>query len=150
MMRVLLDVNVILDSMLQRAPWHHEADAILQALTQRLLSCSVTTHSLATAYYVGRKGVGSSAARATIRNHLKAFTIVPVDKQTLLDADAFPGIDFEDNIIIAAAVASNQDAIVTRNGSDFVHSPIPVLTPAELLQRIQFPTLPPPTANGSP
>jgi hypothetical protein len=28
-MRVLLDVNVILDVMLQRPPWHQEADAIL-------------------------------------------------------------------------------------------------------------------------
>jgi hypothetical protein len=33
-MRVLLDVNVILDAMLlQRPPWHKEADAILQAGT---------------------------------------------------------------------------------------------------------------------
>jgi hypothetical protein len=31
-MRVLLDVNVILDAMLQRPPWHKEdADGILQA-----------------------------------------------------------------------------------------------------------------------
>jgi hypothetical protein len=30
-MRVLLDINVILDAMLQRPPWHQEADAILQA-----------------------------------------------------------------------------------------------------------------------
>jgi len=30
-MRVLLDTNVILDAMLQRAPWHSDADAILKA-----------------------------------------------------------------------------------------------------------------------
>ena len=33
MMRVLLDTNVILDSMLQRPAWHIEADAILQTGT---------------------------------------------------------------------------------------------------------------------
>lgn len=30
-MRVLLDTNVVLDAMLQRAPWHAEADAIFRA-----------------------------------------------------------------------------------------------------------------------
>ena len=35
LMRVLLDTNVILDSLLQRAPWHQEADAILQAPSSR-------------------------------------------------------------------------------------------------------------------
>src|SRR5688500_1541224 len=35
-MRVLLDTNVILDAMLRRAPWHHEADAILMAAANGL------------------------------------------------------------------------------------------------------------------
>ena len=66
-----------------------------------------------------------------------------------LAIDRLSGPDFEDDIVIAAAVASAQDAIITRITSDFTHSPIPVLTPAELLQRIQ-PTNSPPTANGPP
>lgn len=51
---------------------------------------------------------------------------------------------------INAAVASSQDAIVTRNTSDFAHSPIPVLTPPELLKRIQLLSPPPATANSPP
>ena len=34
---------------------------------------------------------------------------------------------------IACAVEARLDAIVTRNATDFVGSPIPVLTPTELL-----------------
>ena len=49
-MRVLLDVNVILDTMLQRAPWHQDADAVLQADADGHIVCAVTTHSLATAF----------------------------------------------------------------------------------------------------
>ena len=41
-MRVLLDTNVILDAMLQRAPWHREADAILQAAAMGQVSCAAT------------------------------------------------------------------------------------------------------------
>ncbi len=149
-MRVMLDTNVVLDTMLQRKPWHPDADAIVQAAAQGFIVCAATTLTLATVYYVGRKTSGDTATRDAIRKYLSAFIVPSVNHQHLLDADNMLGRDFEDNIIIAAAVASNQDAIITRNGSDFVHSPIPVLTPAELLQRIQFPTLPPPTANGSP
>src|SRR5262245_2256702 len=98
-MRVLLDVNVLLDSLLQRTPWNKEADDILSAAATGQLTCSVTTLSLATLFYVGRKAVGTQAARAGVRRHLAAFNILAIDKQTLLE-----------------------DAIVTRNVADFAHS----------------------------
>jgi predicted nucleic acid-binding protein len=135
-MRVLLDNNVILDAMLQRPPWHKEADAILQAAALGQVTCATTPLSLATIFYVGRQVVGTGTARAAVRKYALAFAILPIDKQTLLDADALPGSDFEDNILIAAAVAASLDAIVTRNRADFSHSPIPVWDPAELLKRL--------------
>jgi predicted nucleic acid-binding protein len=133
-MRVLLDVNVILDAMLQRPPWCKEADAILQALAQGQVDCTATTLALATSFYIGRKAIGTAPARNAVRRYLAAFEILPVEKQTLLDADAMPGTDFEDNILIAAAGAAALDAIVTRNPADFSHSPIPVWEPAELFK----------------
>jgi hypothetical protein len=95
---------------------------------------------LATVFYVGRQTVGTASARAAVRGYLAAFDILPIDKQTLLDADALPGSDFEDNILIAAAVGASLDAIVTRNLPDFVHSPIPAWEPAELLKRLSVGT----------
>ncbi len=149
-MRVLLDNNVILDAMLQRAPWHQEADAILQAAALGQVTCATTPLSLATIFYVGRQVVGTVAARAAVRKYLLAFAILPLDQQTLLDADALPGNDFEDNILIAAAVAAALDAIVTRNGADFSHSPIPVWDPAELLKRLPGASSPPVGGIGPP
>ena len=135
-MRVLLDVNVILDAMLQRPPWHTEADAILQAAALGQVTCVTTPLSLATIFYIGRRVVGTTEARAAVQKYLVAFAILPIDQQTLLDADALPGNDFEDNILIAAAIEASLDAIVTRNGADFAHSSIPVWDPAELLKRL--------------
>jgi hypothetical protein len=43
------------------------------------------------------------------------------------------GSDLEDNVCLACAVNAHLDAIVTRNPKDFAASPIPVLTPTELL-----------------
>lgn len=142
-MHVLLDTNVLLDSLLQRSPWHTDADAILQAAALGRVSCATTTLSLATLFYVGRKAVGTAAARAGVRRHLGALTILPVDRQTLLDADASTGNDFEDNILIAAAVTASLDTIVTRDLADFAHSTIPVWEPAELLKRLSSGTSPP-------
>jgi hypothetical protein len=84
-----------------------------------------------------------SGAGLSYRNH-----ILPVDKQTLLDADALPGTDFEDNILIAAAVTASVDAIVTRNVADFAHSHIPVWEPAELLKRLAAAASPPLAGPG--
>lgn len=149
-MRVLLDTNVILDAMLQRPPWHKEADAILLAAAQGQVVCVTTPLSLATIFYVGRKIVGTPAARAAVQKYLAAFEILPIDKRTLLDADALPGNDLEDNILIAASVASALDAIVTRNVADFSHAPIPVWEPAELLKRLAGAGSPPVAGAGPP
>ncbi len=148
-MRVLIDINVILDAMMQRRPWHHEADAILRARALGQVVCAATTLSLATSFYIGRKAIGTPAARTAVRDYLVVFEILPIDKQTLLDADVMPGTDFEDNILIAAAVAASLDAIVTRNPADFSHSPIPVWEPAELLKRLRG-AGPPPATGASP
>jgi predicted nucleic acid-binding protein len=139
-MRVLLDTNVLLDSISQRPPWHKDTDAILQSVALGQVSAAATSLSLATLFYVGQKTVGIAAARAGVRKFLVALAILPIDRQTLLDADGMAGSDFEDNILIAAAVTASLDAIVTRNVRDFAHSPIPVSEPAELLKRLATPS----------
>lgn len=145
-MRVLLDTNIILDSMLKRPPWHVDADAILIAAAAAKVICATTTHSLANTFYIGRKLIGGPAARAEIRTYLQAFEIIPVTKQVLLDADALPGSDFEDNMNIAAGMLAAVDAIITRNVSDYKHSPIAAWEPAELLRRLSSP----PSSTPSP
>jgi predicted nucleic acid-binding protein len=135
--------------MLQRPPWHKEADAILQAAALGQLTCVTTTLSLATIFYVGRQVVGTADAPAGVRRYLVAFDILPVDKQTLLDADALAGNDFEDNILIAAAVTASLDGIATRNKADFSHSPITVWEPTKLLKRLAA-TGSPPVAGAGP
>jgi len=147
-MRVLLDNNVILDAMLKRVPWDKDADGILQAAANNRVSCALTTLSLATIFYVGRRAVGTPAARAEIQRFLAAFEILPIDKQTLLDADAMLGTDFEDNILLAAAISASVDAIVTRNPKDFAQSSIPVWEPADLLSRLSSGSSPPSGASG--
>ena len=136
MMRVLLDTNVLLDSMLQRPPWHSDADAILHAAGRGAVTVAVTALSIANLFYIGRRIVGTDQARTDVRTCLNTLQVLAVDRQALMDADALAGSDFEDNIQIAAAVATGLDAIVTRDQSGFSHAPIPVWSPSDLLQRL--------------
>jgi hypothetical protein len=99
-------------------------------------------------FYVARKAVGIPKARAAVQKCLGGFSILPIDKQSLVDAQAMPWNDFEDNIVIAAAMTASVDAIVTRNVADFAHSPIPVWEPAELLKRLAGGKLPPVAGAG--
>ena len=61
-MRVLIDTNVLLDSLLQRAPWNLEADEILRRAQPGVLNFAVTALSLANLYYVGRRVVAEAVA----------------------------------------------------------------------------------------
>jgi hypothetical protein len=57
-------------------------------------------------------------------------------------AQAFSGPDFEDDLQIACALQVNVDAIVTRDPRGFAASPIPVLTPADLVVVLSGPPTP--------
>jgi predicted nucleic acid-binding protein len=138
-MRALLDTNIVLDVFLARMPWQADAQAVLQAHQDGRLACALTTRSLPNMFYVGRKKVGAARALADVQQCLSIFEILDVTRQTLQEAARLPGSDFEDNIQIAAAVAAGVDAIVTRDPSGYVASPVPVFTPADLIAR-----LPPP------
>jgi hypothetical protein len=61
---------------------------------------------------------------------------VLLDTNILLDV-LLPGRDFEDNVQVACALIAGLGAIVTRNSADFVAAPVPILSPAELLTRLQ-------------
>jgi predicted nucleic acid-binding protein len=85
---------------------------------------------------VGRRVVGTEQARIDVRRVAQTLDILPIDRPTILQADAFTGSDFEDNIQIAAAATAGLDAIVTRDLSGFASSPISVWSPAELFSRL--------------
>jgi predicted nucleic acid-binding protein len=132
-MTVLRDLNVLLDALLGREPWRAEADAIWDANREGRIGGRVSAAALPTLFYVIRKQEDLARAHLAIANCLRSLEIVPFDRKVLEIATTLPGSDFEDNLQIACAVEAKLDAIVTRNPKDFADSPVPVLTPTELL-----------------
>jgi predicted nucleic acid-binding protein len=135
-MKVLIDTNIVLDVLLDRTPFVVDASAVWDACDDGRLVGFLPASTLTDIFYVARRTTDLSRAQVAVGLRLAAFEIAPVDRQTLEDATALPGADLEDNLQIACAIRIGVAAIVTRNGADFVHAPMPVLTPAELIAQL--------------
>jgi predicted nucleic acid-binding protein len=140
MMRILLDTDVILDFLLARDPFATDARAIWIACEQQRCIGYISAITPINTYYIGRKLVGSAAARQHVADLLHVLHVCAVDFAILSDAQARSMSDFEDAVQVSAAMASGLDAIVTRNGDDYTSAPIPIMTPAEFLRALQTDT----------
>lgn len=130
-MKILLDLNVILDVVLDREPFVTDALALCRECAEGRAVGYVSAISIPTLFYVVRKAKSLDAAHESVRLCLESFDIAPVSREELILARTFQGNDFEDNVQIACAVLSGLEVIITRDASDFGHSPIAVMTPAD-------------------
>ncbi len=135
-MKVLLDLNVVLDVVLNRQPWVVEAKQIWNAHQSGVIDGFLTATELTNLFYIVRRIAGEPTARSAVRACLATFSIEPVDQAILEEADRQPGLDFEDNVCIACAMAAGIDLIVTRDPAGFSQSPIAAESPVEFLARL--------------
>lgn len=141
--RVLLDMNSILDHLHKRKSFFADADAVMQANEESRIKAYVAGFSIPTIFYLSVKeyrrtmqlSVAIAEAFADVHSCLETFEVCNLDYDTLEEAWRMGGDDFEDNLQLACAMRYNLDAIVSRD-KKFPRSPIPVLTPAELLKRL--------------
>jgi predicted nucleic acid-binding protein len=140
--RIFCDVNVLLDHFPRRAPWHVETDAILAAAGAGQIVLCVSALTIANLHYVARRYVGETSARQAVRDCLRLCEILPVDRTALEQDDLLAAPDYEDNIQIACAIQAAAVAIVTRDPHGFANSPVPAVSPADLLARLAGPATP--------
>jgi len=93
----------------------------------------VAAHSITTLYYLCEKELGRDQANKALMGLLNLVSVAPLDQETILKAVALGWGDFEDAIQMLSAVDADADYLVTRNTGDFKASPVPVVSPSELL-----------------
>lgn len=131
MRRVLLDVSVVLDVLLDRRPFADASAAVWAAIEQGKAEGLLAAHAVTTIHYLNARAVGARMAGDTTDALLGVFDVAPVDGVVLRAALGLGWKDFEDAVTASAARRSKCDALVTRNPRDFSRSPVRVLTPAE-------------------
>jgi predicted nucleic acid-binding protein len=125
--RVLLDVNVILDLVLARAPFSASAVALWAGAEQGRLEIVLPGHGVTTVFYLAARERGNAFAARVIEDLLAVPSIAPVDGPVLRRALALGWPDFEDAVCAAAAEAARCDFLVTRDPKGYRRSPVPVV-----------------------
>jgi predicted nucleic acid-binding protein len=131
MNRILLDVNVVLDVLLDRRPHAEAASAVWTAVETGRVRGFLSAHALTTVHYLNEREVGGRVARETTEALLSVFEVAAVDEGVLRAALGLGWKDFEDAVTAAAAQRARCSAVITRNPADFKRSPIKVMAPAE-------------------
>ncbi len=133
-MRVVLDLNIILDVLLARKQFLESAEVLILA-EEGQLDAVLPLHAVSTIYYFCRKEMSDAAARTQLAKLLEIVEVQSIDSNGLKVAIASPIADFEDAIVAETAVAAHADFIITRNTRDYSHSVVSAITPQDFIAR---------------
>ena len=129
MKRILVDINVVLDVLLDRQPHVEGSAAVWAAVEANLSEGLLAAHAVTTIHYLISKELGAAPARRTVSAILRVFRVAPVDAGVIEEALRLSMPDFEDSVTAAAARVAACDYIVTRDPKGFRRSPVRPLTP---------------------
>lgn len=132
-MKLLLDINVLLDVLLLRDPWAEAAAELLSEIEHEKAEGVVAGHTLTTIHYIVSRAQDRQAAAAAITDLLRILEIVPVEKEDFIQALVLPIDDFEDAVQAAAALKVGAEYIVTRDEKGFRGAGTPAVTPGAAL-----------------
>jgi len=134
--RVLVDLNVLLDVIQRREPHYAASAEVLSLIAAGELDGAVAGHALTTIDYVVSRFAGRKSADEAVDWILGGMEVVAEGRDVFLRPRSFEMKDFEDAVVAAAAEQVHADRVVTRNVDDFEHSPVPAVTPRELLAEL--------------
>lgn len=136
MMKALVDANVVLDTLLGRSPFDVEANHVWDAVNNSKFEAFVTSITVLNVHYVVKKFAGRTTAVDAVKEILKIFKVISVDRITLEAAQLLSITDYEDAVQHAAAEAIGIDTIITRDVKDFKDATLTILTPADFLKKL--------------
>jgi predicted nucleic acid-binding protein len=132
-LKLLLDINIILDAVLVRNPWAAEAAELLSVVETGNADGYIAAHTLTTIHYIVSKHIGRAAGNGVVADLLRIVRVVPVGGADFLQALLLGMDDFEDAVQTIAAMQIGADYLVTRNGRDFNEKWVEIRTAGEVV-----------------
>jgi predicted nucleic acid-binding protein len=130
-MKVLVDLNVLLDVIGRREPHFEDSARVWGTLERGGAEGFIAAHSVTTLHYLIGRNVDRVTADNVVQDCLKVFSVAAIDQDVIQEAIALQWSDFEDAVQMAAASQCGADYLVTRNPKDFKGGLITVLQPGE-------------------
>jgi len=131
--RVLVDLNVIIDVMQNRQPFYEDSAGVVDAVARGEVKGWLAAHSITTMFYVISRIRNRETAVQAVTSLLESFTVAKVDDTIIREALSLSWKDFEDAVQMASASAEGVDYLITRNIKDFQSGPVPGIQPPAFL-----------------
>lgn len=131
MKKIFVDTNILLDVVLARPPFMHQASLVWADCESGKVTGFVSAISLNNMHFILSKIVGKEAALESVRLVLEVFKTEALTEKILRLAAELPHKDFEDAIQLFSAVHAKAECLVTRDTGHFAKGYLPIITPAE-------------------
>lgn len=132
-MKLLFDINILLDVVLDRAPWAGDGAVLLAAVESKAVEGYIAGHTPTTLYYVIEKERDRATAIGALSDTLRLLDVIPLDATDFRHALALGLKDFEDAVQAVACLKVGAEYLVTRNAKDFTGARVRPRSAREIL-----------------
>lgn len=133
--RVLLDVNVCIDLIVNRAVSPPIKKKLFAIIFKNDIEIFIPAFSIDTIFYILNSSmkIDKLVAKNSVHKLIEFTKLLHSTDESIHRAFASNFSDFEDGLINALAETNDMNAIITNNVSDFSKSALPVYRPAEFV-----------------
>lgn len=138
-MVVLIDTNVLIDSVAKRTDFMKSAEQVFEICSEEKHKVDgyISAHSLMDLCYILRKSHTREERKEALHYLCGFLTVVETTQEAILSAiDNEDFEDFEDSVVNEAAASINADFIITRDEKKghFKNAEVPIKPPEEFIK----------------
>ena len=135
-MRALIDTCIVIDALQSRKPFCEEAQEIFLAIANKQFTGFLTAKSVTDIYYLTHRHTHSDKeTRIVLSKLFSLFELLDTAGMDCRKAISSDVSDYEDAVMVEAALRASMDCIVTRNIKDYTKSQVSVYAPTDFLQQ---------------
>ncbi len=137
-MKVLFDINVILDVLLNREEFVQLSASLVNIVETKKIEGFLCATTLTTIDYLVTKIRDRKTSKLALKKLLGIFQVSQVNKTVLEFALNSNFKDFEDAVQYFSGTCVGVNCVVTRNTKDYKKTKLPIYTPTELWSILQL------------
>lgn len=138
MSRIFLDINIILDIFLKRAPFYPASAQVFSLVENKQFEGYLSALSYPTLFYLLRKEKGGEEALKILKKVRIVLKTAPVMEKIIDSALSSNFRDFEDAIQYYTAAEVKSEYLITRNKKDYPANLLKIVTPEEFLALLKL------------
>jgi len=137
--KLLIDTNVILDTIFKREPFYYHSRCAIESIINSDLKACVSVQSMSDIFYLVSKNKTQADSWKAIEKMSLIFEVIGITSDDSMDSLCSGFSDYEDGLIAFSAKRNGADAILTRNEKDFFESDLILINPKEIDKYLRDP-----------